>query len=364
MKIVLVHDALVNRGGAEWVFQNFVEMFPNSPIYTTVYLEDKTYPFFKGKNIITTPLQKIVKNESHLKAVFPLANLYMQNMKLESCDVILSSSTFSAKYVNKKNSKHICYCYTPFRLLWYPDSYKAKNKPNTKLNFIRPFLPLLKKWDYIASTKIDQFIAMTDETHDRIEKIYKKKSEIVYPPIDISKYGIGNGNKKYFLVVSRLERYKKVDLVINTFNILNVPLKIVGKGTLEKELKKISNNNIEFLGNVSDVELIRIYQECIAVIVPQKEDYGLVPLEANACGKPVICYGYGGVETTMIPWNDTNVSLGTALFFFQQTESALMTALDKFEKINFNTQSLLNNAARFDKPLFKQRILNIVENIL
>ena len=363
-KIALVHDALVNRGGAEWVFQNFVEMFPDSTIYTTVYLEDKTYPFFKGKKIITTPLQKIVKNDNQLKTLFPVANFYMKQLKIEHCDIILSSSTFSAKYISKNNSKHVCYCYTPFRLLWSPDSYLTNGRSNFKLEFIKPFLSILRKMDYNASAKVDQFISMNKETHDRIESIYGKESIIIHPPIDVTKYGIGTGDGEYYLVVSRLEPYKKVEIVIDAFNKLNLPLKIVGKGTMEKELTKKAKSNIEFLGSVTDEELIKIYQGSRAVIFPQKEDYGLVPLEANACGVPVICYGYGGVQTTMVPWSDSGKSTGTALYFNEQTTDSLMDAVKRFDKINFNKNSLLNNAKRFDKPIFKQKIFKVLENIL
>ena len=363
MKIALVHDALVNLGGAEWVFQNFVEIFPNAPIYTSVYFPEKTYPFFIGKNIKTTPLQKIVKNESQLKSLFPLANLLMGRMKIEECDIILSSSTFSAKYINKNKSKHICYCYTPFRLLWDTNSYMANEKTNFKLNLVKPFLPVFRKWDYSTSLKVDKFVTMNQEMHDRINNYYGRDSEIIYPPIDCSKYGVGETKKNYFLVVSRLERYKRIDVVIKSFNKTNLPLVIIGRGTIEKELKMMANNNIEFLDNVSDENLIEHYKRCIAVILPQKEDFGLVPLEANACGTPVICYGFGGVKTTMIQWNKDNRN-GTALFFYEQTEKALTDAIKLFDKFNYDKQILINNAMRFDKPIFKQKILKVIESVL
>jgi len=363
MKIALVHDALINKGGAEWVFQNFVEMFPSAPIYTTVYLKDKTYPFFLGKNIKTTPLQKIIKNENQFKSLFPLANYYMQKTEVDDADVILSSSTFSGKYISKNKAKHLCYCYTPFRLLWYPNSYKNNKSLDIKLNIIKPFLPLFRKWDYNVVQKIDKFIAMTTETQKRIWNVYKKDSTIIHPPIDFSKYGKGKGTGNYFLVVSRLEPYKRVDLVIESFNEIGLPLKIVGKGTLEGKLKITANKNIEFLGSVSDEELIKLYQNCITVILPQKEDYGLVPIESNACGKPVICYGFGGVETTMVPFNNDS-SNATAVFFYEQSKKSLINAINQFEKINFNSVNLLDNAKRFDKPIFKEKIMNLISSVL
>lgn len=363
MKVALVHDALVNQGGAEFVFQVFCEMFPNANIYTSIYLEEKTYPFFKNRNIITTPLQKLLTTESHLKSLFPLANLFMKHLKIEDCDIILNSSTFSGKYIDKKNSKHVCYCYTPFRLLWHTDSYERYRKNKFKISFIKPFLFPFRQWDYVVAQKIDKFITMTNETSLRIKNAYNKESEIVPPPIDISRFSFGKSNGVYFLVVSRLEPYKKVDLVIEVFNKIKLPLKIVGRGTLGEKLKQLAHSNIEFLDNVTNNELIKLYQNCIAVIFPQKEDYGLVPIEANACGKPVICYGYGGVEKTMIPYSTVNANLSTALFFYEQSEKALIEAIKNFDKINFNKEALKNNALRFDKDIFKDRIYKIIENV-
>ena len=363
LNIVLVHDALINRGGAERVFQVFCEMFPNAPIYTSVYFPNRTLPYFKKRLVHTTFLQKLISNEMQLKSLFPLANYLMQKIRLDKYDIILSSSTFCGKYISSKNAKHICYCYTPFRLIWNIDSYNHSNKNSIKITTIKPFLPFLKKWDLYAANKVNQFIAMTRETSIRIQKAYNKNTAIVPPPIDMKKYEYINETCDYFLVVSRLEPYKKVDLVVKAFNKINLNLKIIGNGTLSNYLKKIANNNIEFFHNISDEKLKSFYQKCIAVIFPQKEDYGLVPLEANACGTPVICYGKGGVETTMIPYSKENKSRATALFFDDQTVESLMLAIKCFEKIEFNQKALVENAKRFDVDIFKNKILKVIENI-
>lgn len=356
MKVALVHDALVNRGGAERVLQIFCEIFPDAPIYTSVYLPDRTFPFFKKKTIRTSPLQKIINSEYHLKLLFPLVNYIMQHMKIEPCDVILSSSTYCAKYVSRRGVKHYCYCYTPFRLVWFPESYANDITYAPKVRLLKPIMPFLRKWDYGAAQKIHQFLAMTQETRGRIKNIYHKESIIIPPPIDIPQYYPGTDNGEYFLIVSRLEPYKKVGLVVKTFNELGLPLKVVGSGTLAKELQKMAKKNVEFLGSVSDEDLLNLYQRSIAVIFPQKEDYGIVPLEANACGKPVICYGRGGVETTMVPYSEGNQDKATALFFYEQNNGSLKQAIEHFYKLRFRQEALMANAKRFDKQNFSENI--------
>ena len=368
MKVALVHDALVNRGGAERVFQIFCEMFPDSPIYTSVYFPNKTLSFFKTRMVKTTPLQKIVRNEKQLKLLFPLANYFMQQMRLDSCDVILSSSTFCAKYVNAphhsndyEQSKHFCYCYTPFRLIWHPESYILNKKHRLVVKYGLPLFSLIKAWDYRAAQRVQQFIAMTDETKNRIFDCYHRDSIVIPPPIDTSMFFPSSDQGDYFLLVSRLEPYKKVDLVIRAFNELQLPLLIVGTGTLLKQFQALAKKNIQFLHAISDEELLRIYQGSLAVVFPQQEDYGLVPLEANACGKAVICYGVGGVETTMIPYSDETQYDATALFFYEQSVESIKQAVRRFLHLKFNKEALISNAQRFSKEQFCNKINSILQ---
>lgn len=362
MKIALVHDALVNRGGAERVFQALCSMFPESKLYTSVYFPDKTYPFFKTRDITTSRLQRYVSSESQLKALFPLANYLMGKLDVGDVDLILSSSTFSGKHIRKKNARHICYCYTPFRLLWSEGAYSTQGGMGQISRFIGPLLPPLRRWDYAAAQRVDQFIAMTEGTRKRILQHYNRDSIVIPPPIDCSRYGLSNDSEDYFLLVSRLEPYKKVDLVIDAFRKTGLHLKIVGAGSLRRSLMERNSPNIEFLGSVADEELIALYQKCRAVVFPQEEDYGLVPLEANACGKPVICYGRGGVETTMVPYTQNASSGASALFFPKQSVDSLVDALRTFEGISFNPESLVKNAKRFDLPQFCSKIRNVIEN--
>lgn len=363
MRVALVHDALINRGGAERVFQIFCEMFPEAPVYTSVYFPNKTYPYFKKRQIHTTPLQNLVSNEMQFKSLFPLANYFMQTTKIKNCDIILSSSTYCGKYVNEKNSKHICYCHQPFRLLWAPESYFNKGSMDYKQVILKKVTPLLKKWDYSAMQNVDVIISNSVVTQKRVKRFYNRDSIILHPPINNKKFSCTTSDSDYFLVISRLEPYKNVDLVVKVFNELELPIKIVGSGSLAKQLKSVAKNNIEFYHHVSDIDLIEMYQKCKAVVFPQKEDFGLVPLEANACGKPVICYGYGGIETTMIPYTDQTRDTATALFFYEQTADKLIDTIKEFETITFKKEALLINSKKFDIKKFQNRLDNIVASV-
>lgn len=362
MRVALVHDALVNWGGAERVFQIFCEMFPDSQIYTSVYLPDKTYPYFASRQVFTTPLQRLVKSERQLKIIFPLALWYMQKIVLRDFDLVLSSSTFCGKYVQVvRPALHICYCFTPFRLLWQTESYLDGHTSLVRSKLLPTIAKMFRGWDYRSSQRIDCFITMTSETRRRILNAYAKDSKIICPPIDCSQYKTSPSPVgDYFLLVSRLETYKKVDIAVNAFNRLGMKLKVIGNGSQKGNLLKHAKENIEFIGTVSDGELKKYLARCRAIIFPQKEDYGLVPLEANASGRPVIAYGEGGIRETMVPYDGNNSSKATALFFHSQTSDDLIGAIKKFENIQFNVNALVENAKRFDKVKFITKIRSFI----
>lgn len=361
MRIALVHDTLINRGGAERVFGFFIEAFPEASIYTSVYVPEDTYPFFSDYKIHTTGLQYFIRNEKQFKLLFPLSLLSMQSLVFEDVDVVLSSSTFCAKYVTVLSPAiHICYCYTPFRLLWNPKSYSQNGSSLIKKELIAAVSKLFKGWDFRAAQRVDYFISMTYETQKRIEKAYRRDSEVIKPPIDCSRFSISPRIDDFFLVVSRLETYKKVNIVIKAFNKLGLNLKIVGDGTKGQELKSIAKDNIEFLGKVSDEKLRELYSKCQAVLFPQKEDYGLVPLEANASGRPVIAYGRGGIQETSIPYNSNSNLEPTAIFFHEQSSEAIIDAINLFKSVDFDSDYLRKHALKFDKSVFMKNIRNFV----
>ena len=369
MKIALVHDGIFCRGGGERVLLNMHHAFPNAPIYTSIYDRNNSYREFKGCNIKTTWFQKIASNEKMFKSLFfPFGMFSMQSHDFSKYDIILATTTHCAKYINFSSRTLVMnYCFTPFRLAWNPETYTlyshSKGLKKILLNFIINFL---KKNDFYYSQKTSNYIAMTNETSGRIKSCYKIKNKItiINPPINTKKYYVSSNVGDYYLVVSRLEKYKKVDLVINTFNRLGYKLKIVGSGVEKKYLKSISLDNIEFVENISDKELAHLYSKCKAFIFPQHEDYGLTPLEANASGRPVIAYAKGGVKTTMIPYDIFKKNSFTAIFFNKQTVESLLSAIEFFED-NYgmiDCEFIRKNAEKFDDLIFINSIRKYIHD--
>jgi glycosyltransferase involved in cell wall biosynthesis len=281
--------------------------------------------------------------------------------------VILASTTHCAKYIKTSpNNLVINYCHTPFRLAWNPNSYQRYENAKGIHKFIfDKIITRLKKIDYKYAQRANIYIANSPITVDRIRDNYqiKDKIEIINPSIDTSRYYIAENTEDYYLIVSRLEKYKKVDLAINAFNKLGKSLKIVGHGIEAESLKQNANNNIEFLGSVPQEKLVELYSKCKALIFPQHEDYGLTPLEANACGRPVIAYGKGGIETTMVPYNQSKQDNAfTAVFFPEQNIDSLINAIKTCETLNIDTNYIRKNAVKFDDSIFIRKIKQFVES--
>lgn len=367
MKIAIVHDELMRRGGAEQVVRCFHQAFPKAPIYTMAYRQDLTYPDFKECTIKTSWFNKICFSESILKKLFfPFGLWAMKQMKISGFDVVLISSTYAAKYPKvAPNTIVINYCHTPFRLAWYPESYRqytnSKGVIRYAFNIVKK---ILQKIDFSSAQRTDHFIANTKEVTQRIKDVYNYQLpvEVINPPVNCNNFYVTKNTKNYYLVVCRLESYKKIDLIIEAFNALGYPLIIVGKGSLEDEFKKMAKSNITFKSGLSTKELAKLYAECKAFVFAQKEDYGITPLEANASGRPVIAYGEGGVKETMIPYKD-DASKATALFFETQTPDNLIEAIKKFESLNFSPEFIRKHAEGFDEEMFIANIREYVESI-
>lgn len=366
MKIALVQDGLMCRAGGEQVALCFHKAFPEAPIYTQCYQPHLTFPEFQACDIRTTWLQRIARTDDTMKKLFfPLGVLAMQAHDLTDYDVILMSGTHCAKYVKvRPDALVISYSFTPFRLAWDPMSY-AQYADSTGLSrkLFDFVLEKLRTIDFKAAQRPNYFVAMTDETATRLRKAYQltEKLTIINPPVNAANFRVTDTPKSYYLVVSRLEYYKKVDLVVDAFNQLGYPLIVVGKGLQADEIKARAGKNIQFLSGLSAEELADVYAGCRAFIFPQHEDYGITPLEANAAGRPVIAYGTGGVLATQIPVKDVPAQ-ATALFFEEQTVDSLVAAVQKFEQIQdqFDTSFIRRHAERFDESLFIKKIRDFV----
>ena len=366
MKLAIVHDDLMRRGGAEQVARCFHYAFPEAPIFTLCYNPADTYPDFQTCDIKTSWYQRIVKNEHQMKKLFfPLGVMAMKQLDVSDYDVVLLSSTYCAKYV--KVSSHaiiINYCHQPFRLAWYPESYtEYLHAQGIKKLGMKAMVASLKYIDYRFAQRTDYFIANTAETSQRItEKYdYDKDIPVIYPPVVADNFKAGAEIGDYYLMVTRLEYYKRVDLAIEAFNQIGYKLIIVGKGTKEKELKKLAKKNISFKSGLSANEIRELYAGCKALVFPQHEDFGITALEANASGRPVVAYGKGGVLNTMVPYK-SNPRNSTAIFFNSQEPEYLMQAIKTMEEtyMDFDPVFIRNNALQFDERNFIAAIKKFV----
>lgn len=356
MKIAFVHDYLNQYGGAERILETLCEIFPNAPIFTLLYDETATGGVFKGREIYTSFLQKIPFSKKHHR-FFPLfMPIAVEQFDLSYYDLVFSiSASFGKGIITKPKTQHINYCLTPTRFLW-DDSHKYIDEfrypwPIKKL--IPMLVTYLRIWDKEAALRVNKFVAISEFVQTRIKKYYHQESEIIYPPIRLEKYKIANQVGDYFLMVGRLVSYKRFDLAIKVFNAIGKPLKIIGDGPERKKLEKLAKHNIEFLGLVSDSRMPDFYAKAQAVIFPQEEDFGLVPLEAMASGRPVIAYRGGGALETVIDGQ-------TGIFFDRQTEIDLALAIGRYYQTIFNPESIRTQAAKFDLPIFKEKIQKLL----
>jgi len=359
MKVAIVHDFLNQYGGAEKVLEAFHGLFPEAPVYTLIYNPPSLPPDFKSWRIRTPRLiTKLPFLRSHYQKYLPLYPTAIEEFDLRGFDLVLSSSYLFAKGVlTPPSTCHISYCHTPMRPVWnmYPLYLKRSSLP------IRLFLPFifnyLRLWDFSSSQRVDHFLASSRWVAQRIKKYYGRESEVIYPPVDTAGFSPSEELKDHYLVVSRLVPYKRIDLAVQAFNLLGYHLKIVGKGAEERRLRALAHSNIKFLGWLPRERLAREYAGCQALIFPGEEDFGIVPVEAQASGRPVIAYGIGGARETVVEGK-------TGIFFNHQTPQSLIEAIRRFQDLKFDPQDCVVNAQRFTKEVFVMRIKDFVEEKL
>jgi len=358
-KIALVFDWMTNPGGAEKVNYTLHQMFPNAPIFTSVFNKEKLKEFKKA-NIQTSFIQNLPFSKDKHQIYLGLMPYAYENFDLSDFDIVISSSHACAKgVITKPETLHICYCHTPMRYAW--DNWH-KYFEEYKMN--RIFKGIAKKrihkiriWDRISADRVDHFIANSTTTQRRISKYYNRSSVIIHPMIEADKYKISKDTKNYFLAVGRLTPYKKFDLIVDTFNDLGLPLKIVGTGIMETELEEKAKENIEFLGFVNDETLSKLYSESEALIFPQLEDFGITPLESMASGRPVIAFNQGGAL-------DTVVDGETGILFKKQNKRALKKAVETYleRKNKFNPVDTRAKVLKFDKKVFEKLLMKFIED--
>lgn len=355
MRIALVHDYLSQDGGAERVLKYFHEIWPEAPIFV-LFHDQKKISYFNSENIRQSFLAKMPFIKLLFQWYLPWMPAATEHHHLRDFDLVLSStSAFAKGVITAPDALHISYCHTPPRYLWADaHDYLANLKRGYLINaLLTNTIHKLRIWDKMSADRVEYFIANSKTVQQRIQKYYRRSSDVIYPPADMNKFYISPKIENYFSAGGRLVPYKRLDLVIKVFNRLKLPLKIFGTGPELPYLKKIAKPNIEFLSRISEAEKARLLSRSLAFIHPQLEDFGITPIEAMASGRPVIAYGVGGATETVIP-NETGV------FFNEQTWESLLDTIIHFEPLHWDSAKIREHALQFSTDNFKNNIKKYV----
>lgn len=360
MKIALVHEYLVKLGGAEKVLNVLQEMFPEAPIFTLLYNEKVCGSLFKREKIRVSGLQKlpdwILKKRRYL---FPLMPYFMEKFDFRGYDLVIScNSAYAHGIITPVETFHICYCNSPMRYAWdwYHEYLKEQKVGGFKRAAIAYLMKKIRTWDKIASDRPDFYIANSKNVARRIKKYYRLDSKVIYPPVDVSRFQIQKKHADFFLVVATLSPYKRVDLAVELCNKLGKRLVIIGDGSERPYLEQIAGPTIDFLGFQDDRVVTEYLSNCRAVIFPGEEDFGLVPVEALACGKPVLAFGKGGVTETVRAGK-------TGEFFYEPTVDSLEDGLARLlnNEKNYDRELMRKTAAKFSKERFIREMKKVIE---
>ncbi|MBI4992951.1 MAG: glycosyltransferase [Candidatus Magasanikbacteria bacterium] len=357
MKIALVHDYLSQHGGAERVLKAFHEIWPEAPVFV-LFHDKKKIDDFENADIRESFLAKLPFGRKKYQWYLPWMPFATERHNLHEFDVVLSSTSAFAKGVlTRPDTLHISYCHTPTRYLWTDThEYIEELKYNRLIKAALPRLIYhLRLWDKMSVDRVDHFIANSGTVRNRIQKYYRRDSDIIYPPVDIDKFFISKDIGDYFIAGGRLVPYKRFDLLIQVFNRLRWPLVIFGDGPEEDKLKKYAKDNIKFVGRVSDEEKAALLSRARALIHSQVEDLGITPIESMACGRPVIAYPVGGATETVIPGE-------TGEFFASQNWESLLDTVLHFNHENWASEKIREHAERYGVDAFKERVKRYVED--
>lgn len=357
LKIALAHDSFTQLGGAERVINALHELFPEAPVFTTVF-DGKFSDSYKSWDIRTSWLQVIYNFYPRFKHLLPFIPMAVSSLDLRGYDLVISSSSGFAKNIKvSKDCVHINYCHTPARFLWSDSDYVEQETPPMLRPAVKLFLKWMRKWDYRGAQRVSYFIANSREVQSRIEKYYSRNSEVIHPFINDFFWKPTLAKQDYFLLGGRLQPHKKNELIVEVFNELGLPLRVFGTGRQEKYLKSIAKDNITFLGRITDEELRDEYSGALGFIYPQLEDFGLMPLEAAACGTSTLAYGQGGALETVIPGV-------TGQLFDRYNRELIKESIQNWRTEMYDQASLIRHAKTFGTEVFKEKIRAAVARML
>ncbi len=363
--VALVHDWLNQMGGAENVLEEFVDLFPGAPVYTSMYGPEKMPESYRDWTVRTTFMQRLPFVTDQHQAYLPLYPAAFQSTDLSRFDLVLSNKSGFCHGVRTRNGPrkalHVCYCLTPTRFLWLYDQYRQREQIGGLLDLgLRPLLALLRRWDYAAAQKVDHFIAISSAVQERIRTIYDRDSVVVHPPVDTHRFSpdpsvpVGD----YYLIVSRLIPYKRIDLAVRAFQELpHERLFVVGSGRARQALEDMAGPNVSFLGWQPGERILELMRGCRAFLFPGLEDFGITPVEAMSVGRPVIAFRGGGALDTVIPGK-------TGELFDQQTPELLRQAIEHFDGRAYDPVECRTQAQRFSREAFRRRLLETLNELV
>lgn len=356
MNVALVHDWLNQVGGAENVLTELLDLFPTAPLFTAMYWRTRMPPSFEQRDIHTSFMERLPGIMTRHQVYLPLYPFAFESFDLRGHDVVISNkSGFCHGIVPPPGTRHFCYCLTPTRYLWnYHDYVEREGLGPLARWMLLLILPFLRQWDFAAAQRVDHFAAISSAVKQRIQQIYRRDSVIIFPPVDTGRFVPQDSPDDYFLIVSRLIPYKRIDLAIEACNRLRLPLWIAGDGRDRPRLEKLAGETVRFLGRVPDADLPDLYARCRAFIFPGEEDFGISPVEAQAAGRPVVAYGAGGALDTVIDGQ-------TGVLFHTPTATALAEALEKLNGLSFDPAFIRKHATQFDSHAFRKSLLKWIE---
>ncbi|MGH2733534.1 MAG: glycosyltransferase [Actinomycetota bacterium] len=361
MRVAIVHDYLTQHGGAERVVLALHRMFPDAPIYTSLYDPEGTFEQFRDTDVRTSFIQRLPHRGGLFRLYLPLYATAFDGLRLRGYDLVISSSSGWAHAVRAPDAHHVCYCHSPAKWLYQAQAYLgSRSSVDRWLRVaIAPALGALGRWDRRVATRPDAYIANSTTVARRILEIYGREAQVVHPPVDVERFSRTESRAQdegFYLVVARLLPYKRVDLAVRVCTRRHVPLVVVGEGPAYDHLQRIAGPTVTMAGRISESELVQRYRACRALIQCGAEDFGLAPLEANAAGRPVVAYARGGAT-------DTVVEGRTGILFAEQSEGALHDALDRLEARPWDRDQLRRHASRFDESRFATRMRSLIARL-
>lgn len=355
-RIALVHDWLTDMRGGEKCLEVLCELFPDAPIYTLLAVPERLSPIIARHDIRPSYLQRIPGIRRHYRRFLPFFPSAIERLDLSEFDLIVSSSHAVAKSViPRPGALHISYVHTPMRYVWdlFDQYFNREGMGSVQLAMIRLLAARLRRWDARTASRVRHFIANSQYIAERIQRCYGRSATVIHPPVDTTRFQVTEPQGGEYLVLSALVPYKRVDIAIEAANAASLPLRIIGDGPERRRLQRLAGPTVRFDGWLSDAEVERAYAACRALLFPGEEDFGIVPVEAMASGRPVIAYGRGGATETVVE----GVS---GVLFEEQTAASLLAAIRRFETLSFDARHLRSHAERFDRSVYARAMEHFI----